>query len=310
MDNWKMIYTNKILRNNGVCKKMDVGTGLAVLGSATLVTKLLGPTTDYIGEEFKNWNKRRIENIKCIFSNAEKKLGDRIEHEGRVSPRVVKGILFEASFCDDPLFHEYFGGILASPRSGRSRDDRGAYFIEVVNRLSNYQLRAHYIFYHIAKNLFDGSVHDPSFSDGRAKMGVFIPGNVFIKAMDFDEKEEEMKSTICDHIMTGLGAQKLIGPEWVFDNNKEVLEQWINERQGRIKMSYELPSEMNGFFEPSLLGIELFLWAYGRSDLSINKFLDKVNHFEILNEINIPSGFQSIFDIPPLITRPQAETSK
>jgi len=284
-------------------KKMELCTGLAVLGSATLVTKLLGPTADYIGEELEKWNKRRIENIRSIFSNAVKKVGDEIEHEGRVPPRVEKGILFEASFCDDPLFHEYFGGILASSRSGRSRDDRGAYFIEVVNRLSNYQLRTHYIFYHIIKNLFDGPTIDPSLTENRMEIGVFIPGVALIKSMDFDEKEKEMKYPIVDHIMTGLRAQELIGPDWVFES-KEHIENIINQRTHRVGLSYRIPTGIGVFFEPSLLGIELFLWAYGRSDLAINKFLDEVNHFEILNEINIPSGYQCIFDIPSLITRP------
>ena len=282
---------------------MDIGTGLALVPPAYLLTKILGPTAEYIGEEFKNWNKRRVENVLSIFLNAQKKLGDRIEHEGRVPPRVVKGILFEASFCDDPLFHEYFGGILASSRSGRSRDDRGAYFIELINRLSNYQLRAHYIFYHIVKNLFDGSVNDPSLSKNRYGMGVFILGNALIKSMDFDEKEIEIKYPIVDHIMTGLRAQELIGPDYVFES-KEHIEKIINARTHRIDLSYDIPTEISVFFEPSLLGIELFLWAYGRSDLGVNKFLDKVNRFEILNEINIPSGYQSIFDIPSLITPP------
>jgi len=34
---------------------MEVGTGLALLGSAHLVVKLLGPTADYIGSGIKTW---------------------------------------------------------------------------------------------------------------------------------------------------------------------------------------------------------------------------------------------------------------
>lgn len=174
---------------------MDIGTGLALLGPAQLVLKILGPSAEYIGEEMKNWTEMRIENVKNIFLNAEKKLGDRIEHEGRVSSRVLKGILFEASFCDEPLFQEYFGGVLASSRSEISRDDRGAYFIDLITGLSNYQLRAHYILYHIAKTLFNGANINPSASEGRAEMCIFIPCKTFKEAMSFDEKEKKFLFT-------------------------------------------------------------------------------------------------------------------
>ncbi len=39
---------------------MDLGTGLALLGSAKLLEKLLGPTADYVGEGAKTWAQRRF----------------------------------------------------------------------------------------------------------------------------------------------------------------------------------------------------------------------------------------------------------
>src|SRR3990167_4792547 len=102
---------------------MDVGTGLALFGSAKFIEKLLGPTADYLGEGIKDWAKKQKENVGNIFLNAQKKLGDKIETEGMVSPKVLKGILNEGSFCEDFLAVEYFGGVLASSRSGISRDD-------------------------------------------------------------------------------------------------------------------------------------------------------------------------------------------
>ena len=128
----------------------STGTGLAVLGAAIgskeLVIKLLGPTADYIGTGLQAWTERRVNNVGRIFDIAVQRLGDKLNTEGRVHPKVLKEILSEGSFCDDQLAAEYFGGLLASSRTGISRDDRGAYFVSLVANLSTYQVRAHYFF--------------------------------------------------------------------------------------------------------------------------------------------------------------------
>lgn len=85
---------------------MDAGTGLTVLGSAIgsakLLEKMLGPTADYIGEGVKSWTEKRVANVQRIFNIAARRLGTKIESDGAVPPRVLKGILDEGSFCDDP----------------------------------------------------------------------------------------------------------------------------------------------------------------------------------------------------------------
>ena len=130
---------------------MEPGTGLAflgsALGSAKLIEKLLGPTAEYLGEGIQSWTKQRCKNVENIFTNAQDKLGNRIEEPGTVPPRVLKEILSEGSFCDDPLTTEYFGGLLASSRSQISRDDRGAYWSSLVTRLSSYHIRNHFLIY-------------------------------------------------------------------------------------------------------------------------------------------------------------------
>ena len=129
---------------------VDPGTGLAALGIALggkdLVVKLLGPTAEYLGNGMKGFAERRVENVGKIFSNASKKLGSKLEDTGGVPPKVLKGIVEDGSFADDFLAVDYFGGVLASSRTGISRDDRGAYFNSLISRLSTYQLRAHYMF--------------------------------------------------------------------------------------------------------------------------------------------------------------------
>ena len=248
---------------------MDAGTGLALLGSAKLVEKLLGPTFEYLGGELKTWTEKRVNNVGNIFSNATIKLGDKIEIEGAVPPRVLKGILYEGSFCDDTLTAEYFGGVLASSRSGISRDDRGAYFIALISRLSTYQIRMHYVFYHMVKRLFNGIKPNIYCSDNFDSVcghfRISIPLDVYLAAMEFDKQEQKKINVLMEHTLIGLHKEKLLYKQLTRDNGEYCL-------------------------FPSQFGIELFFWAYGKPDLATRDFFDPANQFEISKEVNINTG--------------------
>src|SRR5262245_36424227 len=123
-------------------------SGLAFALAKPLLEKLLGPTAEYIGEGMKEFTKKRAENIRRIFAYAAKLLGPRLELPGAVPAKVLRGVIDDGSFADDELAAQYFGGVLASARTGVSRDDRGATFNALLTRLSSYQIRAHYVFYH------------------------------------------------------------------------------------------------------------------------------------------------------------------
>ncbi len=115
---------------------MDAGTGLTILGSAVggakLVEKLLGPTTEYLGEGLKNWTARRMENVSRVFSNASRRLGSKIDEPGAIPPKVLKEVLDGASFCDDENAAEDF-----------PRDERGSLAAEALCCLQWLEVR-HY----------------------------------------------------------------------------------------------------------------------------------------------------------------------
>ena len=258
---------------------MDVGTGLALLGSVKLLEKLLGPTAEYIGEGVKTWAEKRTNNVKRIFSIAERKLGDRIETEGSVPPKVLKGILDEGSFCDDAITAEYFGGVLASSRSGISRDDRGASCISLISRLSTYQVRAHYVFYQAIKNLFGGENLNVGNPQDREQMETFFPVDSFAVAMAFDEKEQ--LDLFVTHIMFGLEKERLIEKEFMSGPKEDVETYFENAKQSGI------------IFQPSPLGVELFLWAHGKSSTGTSKFLEIANQLEMNTGIDFPLTYQA-----------------
>ena len=256
---------------------MDVGTGLALLGSAKLLEKMLGPTAEYIGDGLQTWAEKRTENVRRIFSISERKLGDRIEIEGSVPPKVLKGILSEGSVCDDTVTAEYFGGVLASSRSGISRDDRGASFIALISRLSAYQVRAHYVLYHIIKNLFNGKDINPLKFSGRKEMESSIALDAFDGAMNFNQSEQLY--ILVPHIFYGLQRELLIENRFTYPSEKQFIEYADNVSVPEI------------IFQPSPFGIELFLWAHGRSDLNPQEFFKTEIEFDDHKFIDIPPAY-------------------
>lgn len=256
----------------------DLETILSVYGGMKAIERVLGPTFDYLGDNLRTLAQKRIENLGRIFNNANRKLGDQALETGSVPPRVLKGILDEGSFTDDFLAAEYFGGVLASSRSGVQRDDRGASFINLLSGMSSYQVRAHYIFYSLFKTMFDGQELHLGRSDHRMGMWIFVPKSVFVAAMDFTHAENV--DTIVSHVMHGLQMRDLFsGERWHYGDVTDVFE------------AAETPGII---VAPSNVGAELYLWAYGRGDLGLGSFLDESVALPLLEDITILPGAEKL----------------
>ena len=153
------------------------------------VAKLLGPTADYLGGGLRDITQRRFENIGKVLSNAYKKVGSQLEKPGQVPPRILKAVINEASYCEDPLVLEYFGGVLASSRTESGRDDRGVRLAKVVDNLSAYQIRTHYLLYSTIATLFPSSGKRFDTSDTRMQLQVFLPLQGYAESMMFSQEE-------------------------------------------------------------------------------------------------------------------------
>lgn len=242
-----------------------IEAGLVFLGGYQLskhplVIKMLGPTADLIGEELEAWTAKRMANVGAIFAIGSRRLGQRIDENGSVPPRVLKGILDEGAYADDVLTSEYFGGLLASSRGSVSRDDRGSSLIAMVGRLSTYQIRLHYVLYLVLKTLYDGKDFPPT---GDRPTATFIPEADLFTAMEFVGSELDNTESLMGHALNGLQREALIG-DLIAYGNPEVLAAYrprpLQDGSGLI-------------YTPSGLGIELFLWAHGVSNFNLNEFL-------------------------------------
>jgi hypothetical protein len=235
-----------------------VGTGLAILGSKDLLIKLLGPSADYVGGEVKGFVEKCNINLDGIFVKAASKLGNRMDEEGAVSPRVLKHVVDEGRFCEDNLTAEYYGGILASSKNRVARDDRGVTLLAQVKDMSVYQLRLHFVAYMIIHRLFQNEDFNLGHGADCQKMKIFIPMGVFRAAMDFQAGED--MSAILSHCLFGLSKHNLITDfasgdiEFLQKQNKAITESGL-------------------LLTPTLPGAELFLWAIGLSGASGRELL-------------------------------------
>lgn len=233
-----------------------VGALAAYLGKDG-IQKLLGPTADYLGKGLRDFTQRRIETIGRIFTTAEKRLGAKINCPGEVPPKVLKTVLDEGSFSNSDLAVEYLGGILASSRTEEGRDDRGARIAKTVDSLSNYQLRCHYLVYSTIRVLFQDKGLSMNMHD-RPKMQIFIPYTGFFAAMDFSQAEMGQITSLLSHIFFGLHGDSLLEGNWQYADKDNIAKVFAAAQEGGI------------ICQPSALGTEIFLWAFGEADKDLN----------------------------------------
>lgn len=231
---------------------IGLGAVAAYLGKDGL-EKLLGPTAAYLGNGMRDLAQKRIENIGRIFKNAQDKLGNKVEQPGEVPPRVLKAVLDEGSFCDDALAAEYFGGVLASSRTEQGRDDRGARVAKTLDNLSTYQIRTHYLVYSTVKKVFAKAGLSMNMED-RPKMQLFMPVEGYFNAMEFNATEVNQFHQITTHVFFGLHADNLIEGAWQMG------------RKDSLKKLFPKAEQDGIICQPSAIGAELFLWAFGHAD--------------------------------------------
>lgn len=107
--------------------------------------KVLGPTLDEIGEDFR---RVYVAGREKLIAAAQRKIDD-IE-DGRVANvRVAVDVLMNGAVAaDDEICAEYFGGLLAASRTEDGKDDSLMPLVDAVKSLSSEQLRLHYYIYH------------------------------------------------------------------------------------------------------------------------------------------------------------------
>jgi hypothetical protein len=235
---------------------VDPGTGLTILGSALgsakLVEKLFGPTAELYGGDLRKWVERRQVNARRIIENATQKLGPKIDEPGSIPPKVLKTVLGDGSYANDEVVIEYLGGILASSRSERGRDDRGARIAKIVESLSTYQIRMHYLLYATLHSVFSRPNVEIGEVNGDS-LRIYVPYSSLVEAMDFSGDEVGQEYAIISHALWGTYNEVLIG-RW-----------WLDPSLGPVfRKEYPAAKEGGLVYCYSAQGLEVFQWAFGK----------------------------------------------
>ncbi|MCU1750075.1 hypothetical protein [Pseudomonas sp. 6D_7.1_Bac1] len=239
---------------------VSTGAAAAAYLSKDGVAKLLGPTADYLGGELKSLVEKSQKNLGAIFKSATSKAGDKLSEPGVVNARVLKHVIDEGRFTEEALFAEYFGGVLASARTPDGVDDRGVYYAQIVQSMSVYQLRMHYLFYYLMWNLAKGRQLDLNSYVDRCKLELVLPARVYERTFGVVDGRKEMSFIV--HGLSGLSREDLIEESWQFDNPKV------------LKASH-IEVDSHAFcVAPTIAGIELFIWAHGMGEQGLRAFLD------------------------------------
>ncbi len=235
-----------------------------------LLKRVLGPPADALGVALGRFVEARTQNVGRILENADTKLGARGDRPEKVPMRIAGLLMEDCSYCDEPIMVEYIGGVLASSRSGVSRDDRGAKWMKLVLQLSTYELRAHYIAYQatqLALRERNARRNWTDVNDAAAFGPMCIPYKDFMSAMDFvlgEPQDEIVSETVFGLSRAGLLDQFSLFTPLTFEV--------VHQRQSH-------PTGMLTFM-PTVPGIHLFLYALGMGDLPISAFDDP--------EVNVP----------------------
>lgn len=229
---------------------------------------LFGDTAQYIADEVAGMPERRRANAVRIVKVALQVLGDRVADKGRVPPRVAGMFLTAGSFCSSLVSSTYWGGILASSHSPYIRDDRAVRWLGVISRLSEYELRTHFLFYSTLRLLLM-NFREPGkidFQEDRFHLATFVPTYFYMTAMGFEEGEVERMPKIISSILYGIGQELLV------DGSNSGADYYLKEH---FKTNTNDVIKGEGIvFTPSMLGLRLFLWTFGYRDADERFILD------------------------------------
>lgn len=230
---------------------MELETGIAVAGGAIaskdVLLKVLGPTAEYVGGELRNLVQRCNINLSDVFAAALRKGAE--QATGSVDARTAKAILDDAAYCDDVLIKDYYGGLLCGAKS-EDGDDTALSYVSILKGMSRLQVKTHFLVYAVLHKSVAGSLPSITVEEERSKVRLVIGLDRYFAFIKHGQGDGE--ATI-NHVVSGLLRAGLIGPFFQYG-----VPEFINSRFPELDV--KTPSLV---VCPSILGVELFLWAAG-----------------------------------------------
>lgn len=247
--------------------------------------RLLGPTADLYGEEFRHIAAAGNRNLKRIFERAIDKVGEDLENDGQISPRLLHHLVEGAPYCEDEIAQDYFAGIIASSRI-KNGSDYLIHYSALINRLPVSQIRLHYLFYNIVFECYKQYGLHMNKGDDRKKMPVVIPLELLlylIRVAFQTDDEQDVDSMIAYHddAINNMYTEELIGMH-VYGNKS-----YFDDRFPQFKFDKDFLGGL--LITRSVRGAELFLRAHGFKDKRLGKFFEVDLKKAIVGWFNVES---------------------
>ncbi|MCC8179479.1 MAG: hypothetical protein LIP23_00990 [Planctomycetes bacterium] len=249
------------------------------------VQLLFGSTIDYFNLDLLT-AQRRV-NLAAIAKIALRRLGDKVANSDIMPPRVAARLVDTGSYISDPFAANYWAGVAAGARSLPGRDDRGNRWLRLLERLSFYQIRAHYLFYSTLRRLCIAvkPTRQLDFETKRYRLAVFAPVAGFVHALGLADDEIPSLGIIAADILSALGMENLL------DGSNTGTEKYLKTFfKSRIIQGDGI------VYAPSLDGIRLFMWAFAQGDRPYGAFVDEVPDFTIPGVPEVMDGAALIYD--------------
>jgi len=207
-----------------------------------LMLRAFGPFADALGQELARAPGFVVQNLVRLAELITRKRR-RVEGQRPAAARVVKQVLDDAGWADNPTVTEYLAGVLAAS-IGQLDDDRGVSAIAIIRRVSAMQLRAHYVIYselvRVAPQQLSLNLDD---STDRAALALYVDRTEFVSALGSGASRPDDQDELLRYVATGLLREDLIDAYTA---------------PGQVPTEKELLG-----FRPSALGVEIFLWGCG-----------------------------------------------
>lgn len=263
------------------------GNNISIFGGdPVLREKLLGPLADEIGNDlasgYRGW---RATNAARAAEKTRRRLeATDSDEESWVAPRALVRILDEASWADGEVMSEYFGGVMASALSKGGVDDRGAAWASTLAGMATVDVHLHYLFYRAFR---DASLGKLNLLAARwpQEMQMFFPAPALLRVLKRPQSPGSIEAVIAPALST-LHREGLVGADFMLANAVALA------KQCRCEMT-----EAGVVVQPTLAGIQLYMWAHGLGRESPSRFGDPEVSFETIDDLAAVTRAQTMAHI-------------
>lgn len=256
-------------------KAVDATGAEAAKTASSLLTRLLGPSADVIGQDWAD--RLRQKNLKRLLEKTQKRAEAEAD-PGFTKPRLAAATFEAAQYADDEIVAEYLSGVLASSRAPGGGTDSGLPWSAVIARLSSDQLRLHFLVY--------ASSRSALISHGYESVTKVHTEHVMLPIIPLMAGMGLRSGHKADYLrlnsaLQGLMREGLIGDSYVYGTLALIEKQATSKaRKHRLVAPFDIGLRI----QLTIHGVNLFLWGLGHGAGDAEDYLNESVELVLVDE--------------------------